>query len=75
MIWTAAPPAIEMLHMTGSRKLKQNWNQFLLVVKATAQKQQISNSYPQSQRTDASDDVYVSQWPVINLKASFSVLS
>ena len=33
--------------------MKQNWNQFLLVVKATALKQQISNFYPQIQRTDA----------------------
>jgi len=35
--------------------IKQNWNQFLLVVKATALKQQISNFYPQS--TDASDHI------------------
>jgi len=27
--------------------MKQNWNQFLLVVKATAVKQQISKFYPQ----------------------------
>jgi len=37
--------------------IKQNWNQFLLVlkaiVKATAQKQQISTFYQQIQRTDA----------------------
>jgi len=52
--------------------IKQNWNQFLLVVKATALKQQISNFYPQILRsTDASDHIYVSQRPVVNVKASF----
>jgi len=51
--------------------IKQNWNQFLLVVKATALKQQISKFYPQIQRTDASDHIYVSHWPVINVKARF----
>jgi len=50
--------------------LKKNWNQFLLVVKATALKQQISNIYPQIQRTDASDHIYVSHLPVVNVKAS-----
>jgi len=52
---------------------QKNWNQFLLVVKATALKQQISKFYPQIQRTDASDRIYVnvSQWPVINVKATF----
>jgi len=42
--------------------MKQNWNQFLLVVKATALRQQISKFYPQIQRTDASDHIYVSEW-------------
>jgi len=51
--------------------VKPNWNQFLLVIKATALKQQISKFYPQIQRTDASDHIYVSYWPVINVKASF----
>ena len=51
--------------------LLNDWNQFLLVVKATAPKQQISNFYPQIQRTDASDGIYVSHWPVVNVKASF----
>jgi len=41
-------------------KRKQNWNQFLLVVKITAVKQQISIFYPQIQRTDDSDHIYVS---------------
>jgi len=49
---------------------KQNWNQFLYVVKATALKQQISKFHPQIQRTDASDHICVSQWPVINVKPS-----
>ena len=33
--------------------IKQNWNQFLLVVNATALKQQISNFYPQILSTEA----------------------
>jgi len=51
--------------------IKQNWNQFLLVVKANALKQQISNFYPQIQRTAPSDHIYVSQWPVVNVNGSF----
>jgi len=51
--------------------IKQNWNQFLFVVKATALKQQISKFYPQIQHTYASDHVYVSQRPVVSLQASF----
>jgi len=51
--------------------IKQNWNQFLLVVKATTLKQQISNFYPQIQCTDASDHIYASHRPVVNVKASF----
>jgi len=43
--------------------IKRNWNKFLLVLKATALKEQISNFYPQIQHTDASDHIYVSQWP------------
>ena len=58
-----------ILTVTGN--IKQNWNQFLIVVKATALKQQISKFYPQIQRTDASDHICVSQWPAINVKASF----
>ena len=49
--------------------IKQNWNQFLLVVKATALKQQISNFYPHIQRSDASDHIYTSHRPVVNVKA------
>ena len=45
--------------------IKENRSQFILVVKATALKQQISAFYPHIQRTDASDQIYVSQWPVI----------
>jgi len=50
----------------------QNWNEFYLVVivNATAVKQQMSKLYPQIQPTDARDHVFVSQWPVINIKAS-----
>jgi len=45
--------------------IKQNWNRLLFVVKVTSLKQQISNSYSQIQRTDASDHIYVSHWPVV----------
>ena len=38
--------------------IKQNWNQFLLVVKATALKQQISQFYPQILNTEASFYMY-----------------
>jgi len=41
--------------------IKQNWNQFLLVVKATALKQQISNFSPQIQRTHARDHINLGQ--------------
>jgi len=51
--------------------IKENRSQFLLVVKATALKQQISAFYPHIQRTDASDHIYASHRPVVNVKASF----
>jgi len=52
--------------------MKQNWNQFLFVAKATALKQQISLFYPQIQCTDDSDDICVRQWPAKNVKATHS---
>jgi len=51
--------------------IKQNRIQFLLVIKATALKQQMPKFYSQIQRTGASDHICVSQWPAINVKASF----
>jgi len=42
--------------------LKQNGNRFFVVVKGTALKHQISEFYPQNQRIDASDHIYVSQY-------------
>ena len=60
--------------------IKQNRNQLLLVlkaiVKATAQKQQISTFYPQIQRIglNASHHIYVSQWPVICLEFADKIL-
>ena len=39
-------------------QIKQNWNQFLLVVKATTLKQQISNFYLQILSTQASFYIY-----------------
>ena len=47
--------------------LKQNWNQFLIVVKVTALKQQVSKFYPQILSIYVSDHMYVRQWPVINV--------
>ena len=53
--------------------IKLNWNQFLLVVKATALKQQISKFYLQIVSTDASH--YVSQWLlIVNKSLIFAVL-
>jgi len=49
----------------------KNWLQFLLIVKAAVLKQQISKFYPQIQRTEASDTIYFSQRPFINVKAIF----
>jgi len=63
-----------------NENVKQNWNQFLLVLKAivnaTAQKQQIglSTFYPQIQRIDASHHIYVSQWPVVYLEFADKIL-
>ena len=49
----------------------KNWLQFLLIVKAAVLKQQISKFYPQIQRTEASDHIYFSQRPFLNVKAIF----
>ena len=51
--------------------IKQNWNQFLLVVKPPLQNSKYQIFYPQIQRTDASDHIYASHRPVVNVKASF----
>ena len=45
----------------------KNWLQFLFIVKAAILKQQISKFYPQIQRTEASDHIYFSQRPFINV--------
>ena len=50
---------------------KQNWNQFLLVVKAAALKQQISKRYSKILSTEASYHICTSHRPVTNVKASF----
>ena len=49
----------------------KNWLQFLFIVKAAVLKPQISKFYPQIQRTEASDHIYFSQRPFINVKAIF----
>ena len=47
----------------------KNWLQFLFIVKAAVLKQQISKFDSQIQRTEASDHIYFSQRPFINVKA------
>jgi len=49
----------------------KNWLQFLFIVKAAVLKQQISKFYPQILSTEASDHIYFSQRPFINVKAIF----
>jgi len=49
----------------------KNWLQFLFIVKAAVLKQQISKFYPQIQCTEASDHIYFSHWPFVNVKAIF----
>ena len=55
--------------------IKQNWNQFLLVVKATALKQQISNFYPHILSTEASFYIYNRPVTGINVIASVCALN
>ena len=55
--------------------IKQNWNQFLLVVKATAPKQQISKFYPQILSTEASFYIYDRPLTDINVIASVCALN
>ena len=59
----------ETMHIINFKN--KNWLQFLFIVKAAVLKQQISKFYPQIQRTEASDHIYFSQWPFINVKAIF----
>jgi len=49
----------------------KKWLQFLFIVKATVLKQQIFKLYPEIQRTEASDHIYFSRRPVINVRAIF----
>jgi len=60
-----------LFHTRTHTIIKQNWSQFLLGVKTTALKQRLSKLYPQILNIHASDHIYLSQWPAINLKASF----
>ena len=49
----------------------KNWLQFFFIVKAAVLKQQISKFYPQILSTEASDHIYFSQRPFINVQAIF----
>jgi len=51
-------PALSILPNKPANIIKQNWNQFLLVVTATTIKQQISKFYPQILSTEASVYIY-----------------
>jgi len=55
--------------------IKQNWNQFLLVIKATALKQQISNFHPQILSTETSFYIYDRPVTDINVIASICALN
>jgi len=64
-------PAPLILANKTANIIKQNWNQFLLVVKATTLKQQISNFYPQILSTEAG--FYIYGRPVTGIK--FNVIA
>jgi len=57
--------------ITNSRVYKRNRLQFLLVVKATILRQQISKFYSPILSIEVSYHIYTTQWPVINVKANF----
>ena len=68
--------AVCFLHVLSLRQRycyykNKNWLYFVFIVKAAVLKQQISKFYPQIQRIEASDHIYFSQRPVINVKAIF----
>jgi len=67
-VWQVRLQTARILYFTSYR---QNWLQFLFVVKAAALKQQ--TFYPHIIGTEASYlHIYTSHWPVINAKAIFS---
>jgi len=55
--------------------MKQNWNQFLLLVKATTLKQQISKFYTQILSTEAGFCIYDMPITNVNVIASISALN
>ena len=63
--------ALHILPNKTANVIKQNWNQFLLVVKATALKQQISQFYSQILSTEASFYIYDRPVTGINVVACF----
>jgi len=68
------PTPLILPHKTANI-IKQNWNQFLLVVKATALEQQISNFYPQILSTEASFYIYDRPMTDINVITSVCALN
>jgi len=62
--------SLKFIIVTSYYKNK-NWLQFLFIVKAAVLKQQISKFYPQILSTEASDHIYISQRPFINVKGIF----
>ena len=78
MISNSPPSSIESMVQTSKTQMytsyiyykNKNWLQFLFTVKAAVLKQQISKFYPQIQLTEASDHIYFSQRPFINVTLS-----
>ena len=68
-------PTLLVLPKKTANIIKQNWNQLLLVVKATALKQQISNFYLQILSTQASFYIYDRPVTGINVIASVCALN
>ena len=66
--WWATTRSISAIYTNYKNK---NWLQFFFIVKTFVLKQQISKFYPHIQRAEASDHIYFSQRPVINVKAIF----
>jgi len=68
-------PTLSILPNKTANIIKQNWNQFLVVVKATVLKQQISKFYPQILSTEASFYIYDRLLTDINVIASVYALN
>jgi len=68
-------PTPSILPNKTANSIKQNWIQFLLVVKVTALKQQILNFYPQILSTETSFYIYDRPMTDINVIAGVCALN